>query len=371
MTDTAALMRILRAVAVQHLPGAPAVPWPAWDGPDTASVAEALVSLAEAKRLLGPLHLAAVSAATPLPADAMECLVRRHRAAMAWCVHLEMRLLEVRDAFDSAGGVDHLTLKGVAVSHLDEIDPSMRSFADVDLLVPGRHLDRAVAVLASLGATRPWPERRPGYDRRFAKSVTMTMADGVQFDLHRTLCDGVHGVRIPSAELFADAEQFALGGETIAALARPHRMLHAAYHAALGSAEPPLLSLRDLARYMTAADLSPDVVVPVACRWRGEAVLSVAVQATRDALAFAAPAWQRWLATAEVDPRELALVERLRRVGSSFGPAAVDLLRELPGIHDRFAYARAVLWPASAHLRARGLRRSDPWKALLRSRRSR
>jgi hypothetical protein len=350
---------VLRAVAVLHLGNA--------GGLGGRPRNETLVHAAESARLLGPLYEACIGEFVELTDAAKGLLIERLKATMLWCLHLEARLLELRAEFAAAGEVDALLLKGSAIAHLDEDDPILRSSSDIDLLVRAEHMDRAVSVLERLGATRPWPQRRRGFDRRFAKSVTMTMPDGVEVDLHRSLCDGVHGHRIPLPELFVDAEEFTLGGEQVGALCRPHRMLHAAYHAMLGSGAPGLLSLRDLAGYLSAPDLGPDRVVPIVERWRGEGVLQLAVLATIDALPVSAPAWQRWAETTAIDPAEQAIIDRQRREGSSFGPAKVDLWREL-GPRDKVAYATALLWPSAEHLSARQQRRSDPLRAVLRSR---
>lgn len=348
----------LRAIAVHHL----GVPVELGVPPRE----ESLVRTAEAERLLGPLYDASINGVIELTDAAQELLVERLKATMAWCLHLETRLLELRAEFAAAGGVDTLLLKGSAIAYLDEDDPVLRSSSDVDLLVRGEHMDRAVEVLERLGATRPWPQRRSGFDRRFAKSVTMTMADGVEVDLHRSLCDGVHGHRIPLEQLFANAEELTIGGEQVGALCRTHRMLHAAYHAMLGSSSPRLLSLRDLAGYLAAPDLGPECVVPIARQWQGEAVLHLAVRTTLGSLAVWAPAWDAWVRTTEVDSNERAIIDRQQREGSSFGRAKLDLWREL-GLRDQAAYARALLWPSTEHLSARHQRRSDPLRAMLRS----
>lgn len=359
--DSPSADELLRAVAVHGLPGAPELQdlsSEAWAGLDPL----ALVSLAESERLLGALQFAVASGALALPATAAGVLAERQAATMAWCLKLEVRLLELREWFAEAGGVRHRVIKGPAVAHLDEADPSLRSFADLDVLVAAEHVDRAVAVLERHGARRPWPERRPGFDRRFAKSVTMTCPDGIEVDLHRTLCDGVYGVRIPLGDLFEAPDRFHLGGTTVPALSRPHRLVHAAYHAVLGSPAPRLHSLRDIARYLASADLTPEAVRPVARRWRGEAVLTTAVAAALDALPFAAPAWEEWRTEIRVDPREKELVGRSRAEGSSLGPAKLDMWRELPGLRRKALYAAAVLWPTRAHLEARGRTRWSNWR---------
>ena len=187
-------------------------------------------------RLIGPLLAAAASGEAELSPELEADLVERQHRALLWCIHLEVRLLEVREWFDAAGGIRHLVIKGPAVAHLDALDPSVRTFADIDLLVAGDDIDRAVDVLQRHETSVPWAERRPGFDRRFAKSTTRTFADGVELDLHRTLADGVHGHRIPLDRLFEHPDRFEIGGVPFGALSPTHRLLHAAYHLLLGSA---------------------------------------------------------------------------------------------------------------------------------------
>jgi hypothetical protein len=325
---------------------------------DDAQVA-ALVGGAIGARLTGPLLLAVDVGALELPERAVDELVEAHRQALQWCLHLELRLLEVRGWFEAAGGVEHRVLKGPAVAHLDELDPSLRTFADLDLLVAAEDLDRAVAAITTHGGRRPWAERRPGYDRRFAKSVTLTCTDGVELDLHRSLADGVHGFRIPLERLFATPDRFDVGGQQVTALGSVHRLLHAAYHAVLGSPSPRLASLRDLAGLLVRADLQPDAVLPEARRWRGEAVLAEAVASAAGALTFEAPAWRRWADGYVAEPAEVAIIERQRAEGSALGRGKLVAARELGDRRARAAYAVALAWPSRAHLRSRDMRRRD------------
>lgn len=330
---------VMKALAVRGLRGA------------QVSVAElapidrldprSLVGLAETTRMLGPMLGAVHDGELDFDDDSTRFLVERHEANMLWAIKLEARMLEVRDLFAAAGGVRHLILKGSAIAHLDEDDPAMRSTSDVDVLVAGDDLDRAVGALSADGATRQFPQRRPGWDRRFAKSVTMTGTDAIEIDLHRMLCDGVFGVRLPLAELFAESNTFELGGEPVGALSRPHRFLHAAWHAVLGSRHPKLLNLRDLARYMDSPALAPDAIAPIARHWGGEAVLVTAIREVHDALPFQSPTWTDWAhqTTPTIPQREFELVERHRNEGSSFGRAKVDMWRELPSLRLKSAYA--------------------------------
>lgn len=332
--------RPLAVVAGRLLPGAAAL--------DPPTDAAALVTAAATHHLSGPLLAALALDDLALPPDVLDAARAHHLGAMRWCVHLEARLVEVQQWFDEAGGVDVRVLKGPAVAHLDEPDPALRSFSDLDLLIASHHLDRAMAALGAHGAVRRIPQRRPGFDRRFGKGVGTICADGVEIDVHRTLVGRAHGFRIPVDDLFAAPEAFEVGGHRFWALARPHRALHAAYHAMAGSPAPPLHTIRDLGGYLTHPDLGPDVLDPIAERWRGRAVLAEAVAvtlATFDPNADA-PAWRRWrdwLANVEVDPAETALLARGRQ--PSPWPVEWTTVREL-GWSDRARFCWAVAVPS-------------------------
>jgi hypothetical protein len=346
---------VLEQLVAWSLTGATRISSP----PDLPAALE-LVDAARHARLLGPLLQAEEAGAVTLPPGARDRLVHHHRAAQRWCLLLEHRLLEVRRWFAEDGGITHLVLKGPAIAHLDEDDPADRSFADIDLLVAADDLDRGVAALVARGGERPWVERRPGYDRRFAKSVTVTFPDGIEVDVHRSLSDGAHGFRVPLDRLFADATTFPLGGEEVACLSLLHRFLHAAWHAVLGSPSPRLSSLRDLGRHLLDPGLSPDVVVPEVEQWRGRAVLAAAIDEALGRLDLEAPAWCAWADAARptISPREAAIVARQRVEGSGLGRGKVDAMRELP-VSQRLAYAAGLLVPARAHLRSRGMRWRD------------
>ncbi len=348
----------LRSIAAWGLPGAGPVQLP--HEPDQLAFASRL----QQTRLIGPLLAATASGEVELPTDLEADLVERQHGALLWCIQLEVRLLEVRELFDAAGGIEHLVIKGPAIAHLDALDPSVRTFADIDLLVAGRDLNRAVDILKAEGATVPWAERRKGFDRRFAKSVTGTFSDGVEFDLHRTPADGVFGHRIPLDRLFEQPDHLDIGGVGFGALSPTHRLLHSAYHLLLGSPEPALMNLRDLGGYLADPSLGPDMVVPETERWRGGAVLAMAIDLAVERLGIEVPAWTEWRADYRLDSGEAELVARHRREGSSLGRAKLDVARELP-LRDKVAYLTALIWPQKAHLDDRSLTRRDSLKSLV------
>lgn len=341
--------RILAQVASLLLPGAGGVDRPA--GPEHAAW---LVTRARTDQLLGPLLAAIEGGLLELDETLIEQVVQEQEQALQWCLHLEQRMLDVGD-WAAEAGLDLLVVKGPAVAHLDEPDPSWRTFADLDLLVPSDQLDGTVAVLSRHGAARRVPELRAGFDRRFEKSVGLMCADGVELDLHRTLAMGALGLRIPLDELFRAPDRFEVGGQVFRTLRLEHRALHAAYHAVLGAPEPPLRTLRDLAGYLSRPELGPGVVAAEARRWRGETVLAEAVRAMASALLFEVPpAWQEWMAGVRVDERDVALARRSRVEG--VWPFDRELAREL-GWRDRAVLAWGVAFPSPESLADRGLTR--------------
>lgn len=372
VTQPDQMTRVLRAVAAWDLPGAPPIELPAPS--EDPQFFDALASELQRTRLLGVVLAAESLGDVELSEVFHDDLVQRQQASLLWCIELEKRLLEVREWFDLAGGIEHRVIKGPAIAHLDALDPSMRTFADIDVLVASHDVDRAVRILIDHGATRPWEQRRPGWDRRFAKSVTLTFPDGIEFDLHRMLADGVHGHRIPLDELF-DARhpvdtrdaRFDIGGVTFEALWPEHRLLHSAYHLLLGSREPALMNLRDLAVYLNSAQLTPSRLASTIDRWRGATVLAMAIDLVTDRLGVTPDVWLEWRANHSLDPSELLLIERHRNEGSSLGRAKLDVAIELPRLRDRMAYLGALAWPTRGHLESRGLRRRDtlgPLRAL-------
>ena len=128
-------------------------------------------------------------------------LSERHESEMVTCLELEAMMLTGIEVL-TAAGVAPVVLKGPALAHLIAADPAQRSFGDIDLLVRSDHVARALTALRAKGAERLVPELSPGYDRRFAKSITVGW-DRFELDLHRTLADGPCGLeRMPNGVSF-------------------------------------------------------------------------------------------------------------------------------------------------------------------------
>ena len=265
-------------------------------------------------------------------------------------LHLERRLLAVADRL-AGDGIPFLVLKGPAVAHLDEPDASVRTYADIDLLVPSTTVAAAVGSLEALGFTRDLPERRPGFDQRFGKEVCLAGERGLEVDLHRTLVLGAFGLRLDLASLWSSTVSFPLGGTQLVALDAEGRFVHACLNALLGDARPRLVALRDVARISTAHTLRPDRLRALLPQGQGGAVIGLATALTRSTLGVEIGP-EAAAAGAGATSRERLWLRAYRARG---GSNTLELLSGALGLRgaDRLRYLGAMVVPQPAYRSAR------------------
>jgi len=305
---------------------------------DSADASSLLSGIAD-HRLTGVAVDAMEVGALVLDDDTAADLVTRHDAAMTQTLRAELAMLRVVEALRSSG-LTFRVLKGSALAHTVALAPWHREFRDVDLLVPAAEVDDAVRCVESIGGTRLQPELRPGFDRRFAKSVTMKL-DGIEIDVHRTLAPGPFGAWIRPSELFVLPSSFEVAGESIDTLDATDHLVHACYHVALGQNEPALTNLRDVALLEERTAWDPQRFDETINRWNGRAAISRAVALVTDQLRC--QLGERLEAyTAQPDDNELLapyLVD-----GDRFPGLATATMRVLPKA-DALAFAWAVGFP--------------------------
>lgn len=153
--------------------------------PLTAPAWSQLLSEAQFHRVVGLLAAAVHEGQLAAGPDQVEEVRRAHAAAMEVCLSLDADLLSAATILDDAG-VEHRVLKGSAFAHLDYPDPSLRVYADVDLLVRSQRFDDAVAALTEAAYERRYQQVRAGFDRRFGKGASFTGSAHRGLDLHRT-----------------------------------------------------------------------------------------------------------------------------------------------------------------------------------------
>ncbi len=361
---------LLRGIATHGLPG---TSHPIASTPPDDATWQQLLRRVDRQRLPGLLLAAIDDRALPVTADQRSDALQRHQEAMGAVLHLEQRLLALTGALEDAD-IEVVALKGSAHAHLAYPDPAWRHFGDVDLLVRATQLEAAVTALgAQRGAHRQAAELRPGYDRRFAKSVTLVEPDGTELDLHRTLLFGTFAFCIDLDELFASAVTFPLGGCHVRALGPETRLLHTCFHAGLGDPRPRLSSVRDLAQLLLTGDHDPDRLIALTERWEAQAVVARALRLCRDVLdvEVAGPIADRFRdhRPSRRDARAIAAY-----VGSNRSHTA-KVLASLPFIDDlptRVAFVVGSALPARAFADQRGTDRrrwlTKGWRSLPRGR---
>jgi hypothetical protein len=335
--------QLAAAVAAYGLTSAIALP----DGSLPDGLWDDALDQLQSQRLIGLLAAAVRDGALPVTERQQQQLARIEAMTFGRVLQLEAAARSL-SLLLSRSDIPHRLLKGSAVAHSDYPEPALRTFIDVDVLVPGACFDEAVHLLAQQGCTRRFPEIRPGFDRRFGKSATLWHPDGYEIDLHRTLVIGAQGLLMDTTELFASYEGLVLGGRTVPALRRPYRIVHACYHAALGHSEPRLVPLRDVAQMLLSTeDEGWREALDIANRWRGRAVLAYAIDSAWKTLQLCDDsAASRWARTYQPTVRERSLLATYTAADRPYARHAWDSLRVLPGLADRAAYLRAVLAPS-------------------------
>jgi len=177
----------------------------------------------------------------------------------------------------TAAGVPSWLHKGIAVAQLDHLDPARRSFTDVDVLVGRDHLLAATGALQRAGFMRVEAAQYEWWERRFARSVVLRSADGVELDLHATVATGWFGEVLDHAALCRGlGDPVVLGGVTCRGLTPSARFLVSCYAAEL-SRGPGLRYLRDLAQQLLVTECDWRGAVRLAGHERGDVVVARAL----------------------------------------------------------------------------------------------
>jgi hypothetical protein len=264
-----------------------------------------------------------------------------HRMTLLRVLSLEQHLVSTTTLLADAG-IESRVLKGSAYAHLDYPDPALRSFIDLDLLFRPEDIARAVSVLSDAGLARTLAEPRPGFDRRFDKGTTLRGTD-FEIDLHRTFVLGPWGFRVNLDALWSASETFTIGGHELTALSKPHRFLHACYHAALGDWPLRLGSLRDVAELHPADEQG---MVTLAKSWGVQAVVAAAVADSTRLLSLPVTGTLReWAAAFVPTRREEYWLGLHTQENKTFAAQAIATLPVLPGLREKAAYLRALMLP--------------------------
>jgi hypothetical protein len=330
-----AIERLLAAVAGAGLAGAAAAPPGALD--DAAALE--LLDRARAERVVGLLDGAVAAGAVAVGGDAARRVGDAAVEVASATLVVERHTLDVHAVLDHAG-VEHRFLKGSVLAHAFGGDPSSRSFADVDVLVPGAAVDAAVQALLAAGHRRLYPEWRPGFASTFGKSVTLRSAGGIEVDLHRGFAHGPFGVAGPMTAVWQrPAATVAVGGVELPALDPSTAFVHTCVHAVAGQ-RPTLANLRDVARTLAHADL--DDVDDLEGALRVRACVVAAVDLTVQRLALGPDPARDGLRRRAVPRTEQRWLDAYGPRAHRFRHLTLMGLTAVPTVRGKVAYAAAI-----------------------------
>jgi hypothetical protein len=314
-----------------------------------------------AERLTGLLDAAVTGGVVPLSAAQLEQAQSAHREAAGSTLLLERMLLKAADVLEGAG-ITYRVLKGPAVAHTLYPNPSLRTFGDIDLLIPTALYADGLTVLTSAGWRRDFPEPRSGFDARFGKGTPLKGPDGYEIDLHRMFVFGPLGMAVDMQQLFTTSTEFELAGRPLKGLGKEEQFLHVCMNAAIGNSTPRLIPLRDVAQMLLITDVDLDRVLSLAAAWQVEAVVARAILLAWETLELVDVAplltWACRYEPTSAEERTLGLYIGEPREGRQ----ALAMLRLISGIRAKASFVRALAFPQNDLLDKVGRGRMEWWR---------
>jgi Uncharacterised nucleotidyltransferase len=249
-------------------------------------------------------------------------------------------------------GIDHRVLKGAALARTAYPRSELRHYYDIDLLAPTQQFDDAVNALCAAGFNRRSPPPRPGYDGRFAKSVTLRSSDDLELDLHRTLIAGPFGFLFDLRSLWASVAHVDVNGQTLNCFAPEESLLHVCCSAALGDVPPRWSTLRDVAQLLCSGRIDSSRFVDIVDEQQFGLGASIALEMAADRFDLDTGdeliAWAKDYEPGRSERRRL----RVYRDRRNFAAQSLASLFVLHGVRARIAYGYAAAVPSREFLRS-------------------
>lgn len=190
-----------------------------------------------------------------LPAGERERIVAAATGSVIHSAVLRSELGKVSEIVAAACGGPPLLLKGPALAERFYPDRGLRTYGDLDLLVPRDKLQAAVRTLVAHGY-ETLQEFRPGYAERYGHDVHVRrlLSDRrIDIELHWRIGDDPIGVCLSHERLAPDAEILEIGASRIAVLAPDAQLLVLAVHL-LSDRQKRLCWVNDIALVAGALD---------------------------------------------------------------------------------------------------------------------
>ncbi len=200
----------------------------------------------------------------------------------------EARLLEAVESLESVG-VESLALKGMALVGIAYGESGVRPMSDVDLLVHGKDLRRAVAELNARGWT--FSQGRAGEELRFARlfhAVAFSHPSGVELDLHRHILEESNW-RGADDGVWERKQQLVLSDRKLWTMSPTDHLVHLVVHGVRWDPVPPIRWIADAVTLIRTNEIDWDVVATEA-EQRGVALaVGAALRFLRDEFAVQVP----------------------------------------------------------------------------------
>jgi Uncharacterised nucleotidyltransferase len=309
-----------------------------------------------------PFLAAAVrSSGVTVSEEAVRSLARTHATRTA--AHLRVLAdLDRVGACLSEAAVPFLVVKGPVLSEHLYPSPDLRTYEDLDILIPPGSFERAIGALQAIGSVlldRNWALTRA--DTRGQLHFQLPM--GTLADVHWHLLNRENvrdGFSIATDDLFERSREVNVGGRSVPALDPVDALLHVALHAALSGGDR-LIWLKDIERSLVVDGPPWDDVIRRARVWKAGRSIAITLNRARRSLEAPVPddaldalfASRRWRSLSDtIDSR----YPTERSVGRESPAVFWAQLTRDSGI----ATARAVLHRASRRLRAMAHGGSSP-----------
>jgi hypothetical protein len=215
--------------------------------PGEAKEWERWLDILEPHRVLPLLYHNVVheGVAPSLPSDVAARLKNAYMASWAGSARLEREIASISALFGQ-DGIPFLVLKGIGFSRTIYLDPAMRPFDDLDLLVNTRDFGRARSLLKSIGY-RATTGLGLEHHQEFLREEK---GNDYRVELHRTLNIFPRiGWGLPVREVFERAIEVKVAGCTFRTLHPVHAFLHSTLHTFTHHREEiRLIWIHDLAR---------------------------------------------------------------------------------------------------------------------------
>ena len=225
----------------------------------------------------------------------------------------EARMLEATNALEQAG-IESLALKGMGLIGLAYREPGVRPMNDVDLLVHGRDLRRAVEVLAAEG----WQPAQARADElmRFARlfhAVLLRHPTGIELDLHRHILEESNW---PHADdgVWVRQRTIELSGRAVATMSPTDHLIQAIVHGVRWDPVPPIRWIPDAVVLIRTGAIDWDVLATESER-RGVAL------AMRAGLEFLNDEFDQEIPAGTISRLQAIVAGRLERIDFRFEQA--------------------------------------------------